>query len=128
MGAILAPPIVATWFCFGWQSAFAFVGSRDCVAAVLVAHVSHAGGGARRARDDLPRAGCCGTRFVWSFTVAKIFLDPVWYFYIFWFPEYLKNTRDFDLAAIGNIRGFLLWWRAPAISWAAGSGHLLRRG
>ena len=24
------------------------------------------------------------TRFVWSFTLAKLFMDPVWYFYIFW--------------------------------------------
>ena len=42
------------------------------------------------------------SRFVWSFTVAKIFIDPVWYFYIFWFPEYLKRARHFDLAAIGK--------------------------
>jgi ACS family hexuronate transporter-like MFS transporter len=57
------------------------------------------------------------TRFVWSFTVAKIFLDPVWYFYIFWFPEYLKNARHFDMAAIG------------AYAWipflVAGSGNIL---
>jgi ACS family hexuronate transporter-like MFS transporter len=26
----------------------------------------------------------------------------VWYFYIFWFPKYLKTTRHFDLAHIGK--------------------------
>jgi ACS family hexuronate transporter-like MFS transporter len=26
----------------------------------------------------------------------------VWYFYIFWFPEYLKRTRHLDLASIGK--------------------------
>jgi ACS family hexuronate transporter-like MFS transporter len=26
----------------------------------------------------------------------------VWYFYIFWFPEYLKRARGFDMAAIGK--------------------------
>jgi ACS family hexuronate transporter-like MFS transporter len=53
----------------------------------------------------------------------------VWYFYIFWFPEYLKNARHFDMAAIGayawipflvagsgNILGGML------------SGHLVKRG
>ena len=25
------------------------------------------------------------------FTVSKIFSDPAWYFYIFWFPQYLKS-------------------------------------
>jgi ACS family hexuronate transporter-like MFS transporter len=41
-------------------------------------------------------------RFVWSFTLSKIFMDPVWYFYIFWFPEYLKRARNFDLVSIGK--------------------------
>ena len=44
------------------------------------------------------------TRFVWAFTFSKIFMDPVWYFYIFWFPEYLKHARGFDMAKIGNLR------------------------
>ena len=43
------------------------------------------------------------TRFVVAFTISKIFLDPVWYFYIFWFPKYLKAARGFDLARIGAI-------------------------
>ena len=30
-------------------------------------------------------------------------MDPVWYFYIFWFPEYLKRARNFDMAAIGKL-------------------------
>jgi len=38
-----------------------------------------------------------------AFTISKIFLDPVWYFYIFWFPKYLKAARHFDLAAIGRV-------------------------
>ena len=41
-------------------------------------------------------------RFVWSLTLAKVFFDPVWYFYIFWFPEYLKHARDFSMASIGK--------------------------
>jgi ACS family hexuronate transporter-like MFS transporter len=42
------------------------------------------------------------TRFVWSFTLSKVFLDPAWYFYIFWFPEYLKRARHFSMASIGK--------------------------
>ncbi|MFN8008025.1 MAG: hypothetical protein U0V70_13570 [Terriglobia bacterium] len=30
-----------------------------------------------------------------EFHLTKSF-DPVWYFYIFWFPEYLKRARHFD--------------------------------
>jgi ACS family hexuronate transporter-like MFS transporter len=39
---------------------------------------------------------------VWLFTVSKIFSDPAWYFYIFWFPQYLKTVRGFDIVAIGK--------------------------
>jgi ACS family hexuronate transporter-like MFS transporter len=28
-------------------------------------------------------------------SMAKVFLDLVWYFYIFWFPAYLKQARHF---------------------------------
>ena len=41
------------------------------------------------------------TRFLATLTLSKVFLDPVWYFYIFWFPQYLKSVRGFDLAEIG---------------------------
>ena len=55
--------------------------------------------------------------FVRAFTIAKIFMDPVWYFYIFWFPEYLKSTRHFNLASIGKFA-----WIPFAV---AGFGNLL---
>ena len=41
------------------------------------------------------------TRFLGVLTLSKVFLDPVWYFYIFWFPQYLKSVHGFDLARIG---------------------------
>src|SRR5204862_5324034 len=42
------------------------------------------------------------TRFVFVLMVSKIFLDPVWYFYIFWFPKYLSTVHHFDLVQIGK--------------------------
>jgi len=56
-------------------------------------------------------------------------MDPVWYFYTFWFPEYLKNVRHFDMAAIGKFA-----WIPFAVAGLGNllggllSGHLLRRG
>jgi ACS family hexuronate transporter-like MFS transporter len=44
-------------------------------------------------------------------------MDPVWWFYTFWFPEYLKHARDFNLAAIGKFA-----WIPFAV---AGAGNLL---
>ena len=69
------------------------------------------------------------TRFVLSFTISKIFLDPVWYFYIFWFPDYLRHARGFDMAAIGRY-AWIPFFVAGAGNLAGGwlAASLLRRG
>jgi ACS family hexuronate transporter-like MFS transporter len=104
VGAILAPPIVAMLLLkYGWQSAFAAVGCLGFLwlAAWLIFYrpPQRAAG----APPPPPRLGALlRTRFVWSFTLAKIFMDPVWYFYAFWFPDYLNHGRHFNMAAIGR--------------------------
>ena len=35
----------------------------------------------------------------WSFIVAKFLTDPVWFFLLFWLPDYFKKTRDLDIKA-----------------------------
>ena len=120
IGAILAPPLVA-WIVlqFGWRIAFAVVGGTGFVWLLVWLMVYHTPAAVRR--EAAPPAISLGkllkTRFVWSFTIAKVFLDPVWYFYIFWFPAYLKRARHFDLAAIGKYAWIPFF--------AAGLGNLL---
>jgi ACS family hexuronate transporter-like MFS transporter len=118
VGAILAPPVVAFILLrFGWPSAFLFIGLLGFVwlgfwwkfyrtpeAAVV---------------EERPPSAwrLFRMRLVWSFTLSKIFMDPAWYFYIFWFPEYLKHSRHFDMASIGAFA-----WIPFAV---AGVGNLL---
>jgi ACS family hexuronate transporter-like MFS transporter len=107
VGAILAPPLVAfIIFRFGWPSAFLVTGLAGFVwLALWWGLYRNPSASLAEEGDDLPVPSAWSlfrTRFVWSFTLSKIFLDPVWYFYIFWFPEYLKTARHFDLAAIGR--------------------------
>ena len=33
----------------------------------------------------------------WSFAVAKFLTDPVWFFLLFWLPDYFKSTRHLDI-------------------------------
>ena len=35
----------------------------------------------------------------WSFVVAKFLTDPVWFFLLFWLPDYFKATRHLDIKA-----------------------------
>jgi ACS family hexuronate transporter-like MFS transporter len=40
-------------------------------------------------------------REVWGLIIPRLFSDPVWYFYIFWLPDYLQRERHLSLAEIG---------------------------
>jgi MFS transporter, ACS family, hexuronate transporter len=103
VGAILAPPLVA-WILlqFGWRWAFGAVGAAGLLWLVLWWPSYRTPVQTIRRERPLPVRRLFHNRFVWMFTLSKVFLDPVWYFYIFWFPEYLKTARHFDMASIGR--------------------------
>ncbi|WP_260706585.1 MFS transporter [Edaphobacter flagellatus] len=104
VGAILAPPIIAFMLLhYGWRSAFAIVGAAGFVwlVAWIFLYRSPVSGKEIQA-TPLPYKSLLRSRFVWTFTISKIFFDPVWYFYTFWFPEYLSHGRHFDMASIGR--------------------------
>src|SRR3954447_2974973 len=104
LGAILAPPVVAVILLqLGWRWAFVIIG--------LVGFLWLAVGwpiyktpevASADVLPPVPARELFRSRFVWSFTISKIFMDPAWYFYVFWFPQYLKTDRHFDMAAIGT--------------------------
>ena len=120
LGAIMAPPVVV-WLLlrYGWQPAFLWVGALGIVWLAIWSLAYHTPESAKPevAAAPVSPLRLFRTRFVWSFTLAKVFLDPVWYFYIFWFPEYLKRARHFSLASIGKYA-----WIPFAV---AGVGNLL---
>ena len=102
-GAILAPPLLA-WIVLsaGWRVGFALIGALGFVwlAAWLAFY---------RQREVEPRSTkrpptgeLLRSRFLWQFTLSKVFSDPVWYFYTFWFPQYLKAAHGFTMREIGE--------------------------
>jgi ACS family hexuronate transporter-like MFS transporter len=135
VGAILAPPIVVYIMArMGWEAAFALVGITGFVWLAVWWPTYHtpAGKEARKSAPALQRVPVrqlLRSRFVLAFTFSKIFLDPVWYFYIFWFPEYLKRARQFDMASIGAY-SWIPFAVAGLGNFAGGllSGALLSRG
>src|ERR1039458_2945855 len=105
VGAILAPPLVALILLkLGWPAAFVIVGVAGFVWLALwwPTYYTPAVTKAEASAPLAPVWQLFRTRFVLSFTLSKIFMDPVWYFYTFWFPEYLKHARHFDMASIGK--------------------------
>jgi MFS transporter, ACS family, hexuronate transporter len=132
VGAILAPPVVAfILLTLGWPAAFLFVGATGFVwlAFWWPLYRTPARLQVEAEAPPIPVGYLLKTRVVRVFTLSKIFLDPVWYFYIFWFPEYLKHARNFDMAAIGKY-AWIPFAVAAIGNFAGGlvSAFLLRRG
>jgi ACS family hexuronate transporter-like MFS transporter len=132
VGAILAPPVVAyILLTFGWPTAFVVVGILGFVWLAFWWPIYKTPEIVRDevATPPVPVRELLRSRFVISLTFSKIFMDPVWYFYTFWFPEYLKNGRQFDMAAIGKY-SWIPFMVAGVGNFAGGwlSGYLLRRG
>lgn len=107
IGAILAPPLIA-WIILttGWRTAFVVVGALGGAWLLLwlIFYRAPAVLKTSAQEEERPKVSeLLRNRFVWTFTLSKVFFDPVWYFYTFWFPEYLHKARMFDLASIGRL-------------------------
>lgn len=65
----------------------------------------------------------------WRLLIARGLTDPVWYFYLFWFPKYLLGTRHLTMAQLAHI-GWLVYLAAGIGTLIGGllSGWLIRRG
>src|SRR5438270_1736880 len=40
-------------------------------------------------------------RQTWAFATAKFLIDPIWWFYLFWIPDYLQREHGLRLTQIG---------------------------
>jgi ACS family hexuronate transporter-like MFS transporter len=118
VGSALASPIAA-WltYRYGWRSAFVFTGSLGLIwmALWLLLYAPP-----RQNRwlnpeempdlDELPPAPAharpdwkiARRRQCYTLILGRFFTDPVIYFVVFWFLEYLRKERNFDLAMVGK--------------------------
>lgn len=132
IGAIVAPPLV-TWLViqFNWQIAFVCVGVTGYVWLIGWCVIYRTPATVRAETAARPAAPwrLMRTRFLSVLTIAKVFLDPVWYFYIFWFPQYLQSVHGFDLAKIG-MTAWIPFVTADLGNIVGGwlTGYLIRRG
>ena len=132
IGAMIATPLVVFLSLqFGWRASFAMVGAAGFSWLVLwwTCYETPAALSGEKEAAPMPVAQLLRMRFIRGFFLVKMLLDPVWYFYIFWFPEYLKNGRHFDMASIGKY-GWIPFLAADLGSLAGGwlCGWLLGRG
>jgi ACS family hexuronate transporter-like MFS transporter len=153
IGAIAAPllalAVIERW---GWRGAFAFTGAiglawpvvwwwwyrapgehRHLGAAerALIAEGSPAAAAAAPGLGELLRL-----RATWAFIIGKALTDPVWWFYLYWFPKFLATVgvdlkglplpmvTVYVVADIGSIAGGWLSSRLIARGWGAAPARL----
>src|SRR5271163_3506200 len=145
--AVIIPWIALT---FGWRWSFVLSGMLGFAWLAVWLHVYHPldrhprvtkeevgliRGGQGAAPISQPRAGISRwfllikNRNVWGIVIGRALTDPIWWFYVFWLPQYLSDARGFSLkrialfawipfvaADLGNFTGGLI------------SGYCIRRG
>ena len=130
-GAVVAPPLIV-WVnsIFGWRGAFVVAGaigfvwlliwgvfftlperSRFLSARELDYITAKEGGkplppGALPPRSRsglLPLGTLLRRKETWGLMIARFLLDPVFYFYMFWIPQFLSEAKHVPLATIGRL-------------------------
>ena len=131
LGALIATPLVIFLSLhYGWRAAFVAVGASGLLWLIAWWLLYDTPPGLPpETLPPLPVAEMLRLRFIRGFLLVKLLFDPVWYFYIFWFPEYLKNGRHLEMADIGKY-GWIPFLVADLGNLAGGwfCGWLLRRG
>lgn len=122
VGAIIAPPIIAALaIYFGWRAAFVVTGALGFLWLagwlwIYAAPENHqwlteadreqatrdgGGGQAKQTSFGTSLRRIIGERQLWGLMVTRMLATPVWWFYVFWLPDYLSKGRGFTLAEIG---------------------------
>jgi len=116
VGAIFAP-LTVPWLAvtLGWQAAFIATGALGFLwlafwLAIYGRPEEHSSVSVRELdaiRSDppdkftsVPWVRLLPKRETWSFAVGKFLTDPIWWFYLFWFPKFMQETFGLSLQQI----------------------------
>ncbi|SEL14534.1 MFS transporter, ACS family, hexuronate transporter [Pseudoxanthomonas sp. GM95] len=134
IGATIAPPLIGgIALVYGWRSAFWITGLVG-LAWIVAWWFAYPKQSAQEAAQPKPSMkGVWGklarTPAVWALVASRAVADPVWYFYLFWFPKYLGDVRGMSLATVASL-AWIVYVTADIGSVGGGaiSGALVRRG
>jgi ACS family hexuronate transporter-like MFS transporter len=113
VAALVVPWIAAHW---GWRWAFVFTGALGFAWLVLWlllyrtpqehSYCTNSELEYIQSDSDAPQgkikwAQLLPHRQTWAFAAGKFMIDPVWWFYLFWIPDYLQRQHGLHLTQIG---------------------------
>jgi ACS family hexuronate transporter-like MFS transporter len=136
-GAVAAIAIPWIALKLGWRYAFAFSGMLGFLwlAMWLAVYPRRSSAIGSEPRD--PRKwpskdtwlGILRRPETWAIVLGRSLTDPIWWFYVFWLPQYLSDTRGFSLKQIAAF-AWIPFVAADLGNFAGGlsSGALIKRG
>lgn len=117
VGAIVSPllvPVIALHF--GWQAAFIGTGLAGLTwvffwwpiyrrpqehPRVSAAELAYIESEPAPPAVNVPWRVLLTYKQTWAFAIAKFLTDPIWWFWLFWLPPFLKDLYAIDLKSIG---------------------------
>lgn len=140
IGAALSPILItALLLAVGWRWTFVLTGAVGLAWLFIWLTIYPASRqGPEMASNPEPAAHSAGltawfdvakTRGVWLVATANSLTNPVWFFYLFWFPKYLTDERGLTIAQMGRTT-WVVYAAAGVGSLLGGvlSGAIVRRG
>src|SRR5262249_34965166 len=111
LGAMIAPPLVAAiTLRWGWRASFIATGAIGflwVVAFQLFRRSNPSMELTDRAQAStsakVPWKELLRYRQTWAVFFCRFLADPLWYFFVFWIPEFLTRERGLNLAGIGLV-------------------------
>jgi MFS transporter, ACS family, hexuronate transporter len=148
-GALAAVVIPWVAIAFGWRWSFVFSGGLGFIWLVMWLFVYHPLEShpwvapeevtlIRAGQDQALRSQGNGVqrwlrlarnKNVWGIVLGRSLTDPIWWFYIFWLPQYLSDARGFSLKRIA-LFAWIPFVAADIGNFTGGwiSGYCIRRG
>ena len=154
VGAIITPLMVAyivVTLGLGWQAAFLITGALGFVwlavwlwlyrplaeqPRVSEAERAHILSDPIEADTPIKWSALVRHRQTWAFAIAKFMTDPIWWFFLFWLPDFFGKNYGLDLktfgppliaiyllADVGSIGGGWLSSRLIARGWSVNAGR-----
>jgi ACS family hexuronate transporter-like MFS transporter len=119
IGAVVTP-LVVPWIvvdlALGWRMAFVLTGAASLVwlvawiavyrrpreaPKVSAAELAYIESDAPDPITPIPWKRLLGYRETWAYALGKFLIDPIWWLFLFWTPDFLAKTYNLDLKSFG---------------------------
>jgi MFS transporter, ACS family, hexuronate transporter len=117
IGAIVTPLLIPViTLAYGWQAAFWMVGFVSLLwipiwlvvyrqprkhPKLSAAELAHIESDPEDTGEKIPWTRLLGVRETWAYALGKFLIDPIWWMFLFWLPDFLGKRHGLDLKTFG---------------------------